>query len=130
MNVIERILYVADVKKELDVSLLSDFALGHGCLFEVKGNSNYQFYSHKFDFLEELLNQLGLDSSIIYKVTPISIEEEFALKPITAKEKQSNSQLSSLNSARIKKTRQKYDIDKTLTKANRTHVDNLYGKKG
>jgi hypothetical protein len=52
------------------------------------------------------------------------------LKPITAKEKQSNSQLSSLNSARIQKTRQKYDIDKTLTKANRTHVDNLYGKKG
>ena len=47
-----------------------------------------------------------------YKVTPISIEEEFALKPITAKEKQSNSQLSSLNSARLQRMRQKYDIDK------------------
>ena len=51
-------------------------------MFEVKGNSNYQFYSHKFDWLEELLSQLEIDSSIIYKVTPISIEEEFALKPI------------------------------------------------
>ena len=60
-----------------------------------------------------------------YKVTPISIEEEFALKPITAKEKQSNSQLSSLNSARLQRMRQKYDIDKSLTKANRNHTDNL-----
>ena len=125
MNVTERILYVADVKKELDVSLLSDFALGHGCLFEVKGNSNYQFYSHKFDWLEELLSQLELDSSIIYKVTPISIEEEFALKPITPKERRSNSQLSSVNSARLQRMRQKYDIDKSLKKANRTHTDNL-----
>ena len=87
---IKRILYFADVKKELDVSLLPDFALGHGCLFKVKGNSDYQFYSHKFDWLEDLLNQLGLDRSIIYKANPISIEEEFALKPINPKERRNN----------------------------------------